>query len=91
MAAFPFLEEKRSDGSKIRTFSEDADSEDLVWHRDAEDRSVRVIASEGWYFQLDDRLPQELKAGDVLFVPKETWHRVIRRSSGRLIVEIVEQ
>lgn len=88
MRSFPFIEEEFLDGSRVRTFSSDVDVEELVWHRDDEDRSVRVIESKGWWFQRDGELPVELKAGDVLRIPRHEWHRVIRRSRSPLVVEI---
>jgi len=38
---------------------------------------------------MDNNLPQHLKAGDVLYIPKETYHRVIA-GNGQLVVEIEE-
>jgi quercetin dioxygenase-like cupin family protein len=89
MERFPFDEASLSGGQRVRTFSGDVDVEELVWHRDAEDRSARVIVSEGWYIQFDGELPKEMKPGDVFFIPKETWHRVIRKGDSLLAVEIV--
>lgn len=85
--SFPFEEEVRG-RVKTRTFAADVDVEELVWHRDAEDRTVTVIEGESWWFQMDERLPIQMRPGDVYFIPKETWHRVIRRGSHRLVVEI---
>jgi quercetin dioxygenase-like cupin family protein len=85
---FPFVEEIL-EGKRIRTFSADVDDEELVWHRDNEDRIVRVLSSEGWFLQMDEKLPVELKQGDVHTIPKNSWHRVIRKRNCRdLVVEI---
>jgi len=84
---FPFSEERHGD-VRVRTFSGEVDPEELAWHRDAEDRFVRVVEASQWYFQSDDALPKEMRPGDVYFIPKETWHRVIRRGNERLVVEI---
>jgi len=86
---FPFIEKRLEDGSRIRTFSDDVGAEELVWHRDAEDRSIRVLQSSDWYFQVDDQLPVKMKNDDVFFIPKKTWHRVIRKGDSPLVVEIV--
>jgi quercetin dioxygenase-like cupin family protein len=84
---FPF--EERYDGStRVRTFSSETDVEELVWHRDEEDRVVRVVESDGWYFQRDGELPQPMKTGDVIHVARNEWHRVIMRKSTKLVVEI---
>jgi len=34
--------ERRKDNLIVRTFSQDIDEEELVWHRDREDRQVTV-------------------------------------------------
>ena len=73
----------------VRTFSKDVESEELVWHRDKNDRVVEVIQSNGWKFQMDNELPKTLKSGDVVEIPKETFHRVIK-GEGNLIIKIKE-
>jgi len=73
----------------VRTFSEDVESEELVWHRDRKDRVVEVVQSNGWKFQMDNELPKTLKSGDVVEIPKETFHRVIK-GEGNLIIKIKE-
>jgi mannose-6-phosphate isomerase-like protein (cupin superfamily) len=86
---FPFTE-KIIDGTMIRHFSSNVDEEELVWHRDREDRAVTVLSGEGWYFQMDGELPVEMKPGDVINIPRESWHRVIRRrQAGPLTVRVV--
>lgn len=84
---FPFSEFSEGD-SRIRTFSGDIDPDELVWHRDAEDRKIVVLKSEGWWLQMDDRLPVPLLEGEIHFIPEGEWHRVIKRGSGRLVVRI---
>lgn len=73
----------------VRTFSEDVESEELVWHRDKNDRVVEVIQSNGWKFQMDNELPKTLESGNVVEIPKETFHRVIK-GEGNLIIKINE-
>ena len=73
----------------VRTFSEDVKSEELVWHRDKNDRVVEVIQSNGWKFQMDNELPKTLESGNVVEIPKETFHRVIK-GEGNLIIKINE-
>jgi hypothetical protein len=60
----------------VRTFSQDVDEDELVWHRDRRDRQVTVIGDTDWKFQFDDEVPQLLK--DVIFIPKNTYHRLIK-------------
>lgn len=87
VAVFPFTE-VRQENTAIRRFSADTDAEELVWHRDHENREVTVVQSKGWYLQLDDELPVAMHPGDVFQIPQETWHRVIRRGNEDLIVKI---
>lgn len=86
---YPFSETTTSSGDRIRTFSSSTNDEELVWHRDAEDRHVTVLKSGGWFLQMDDEIPQELKSGATYFIPKYMWHRVLRKKSAQeLVVEI---
>jgi len=71
----------------VRTFSQDIDEEELVWHRDREDREVTVLEETDWQFQFDNEIPQVLK--DVIFIPKNTYHRLIK-GTGELNVHIIE-
>ena len=73
----------------IRTFSFDLNEEELVWHRDHNDRNVKVLTGEGWKVQMDNQLPKEIKRGDTFFIPKETYHRVIKGTTD-LVVKITE-
>ena len=71
----------------VRTFSQDIDEEELVWHRDREDRQVTVLEETDWQFQFDNELPQVLK--NTIFIPKNTYHRLIK-GTGELNVHIIE-
>jgi len=70
-----------------RKFTQDIDEEELVWHRDRNDREVQVVGQTDWMFQLEDEIPQVLK--DVIFIPKDTYHRLIK-GTGELNVHIIE-
>lgn len=63
---------------KLRVFSEEVNSDELVWHRDKEDRLIEVVSGEEWMFQFDNELPFEMKPGMVFDIPKETYHRIIK-------------
>ena len=78
--------ETKEDGYIIRKFSQDTPSFHFVWHRDKEDRIVQAIHDTDWLFQLDNQVPQRLSK-DKLFIPKETYHRIIKRT-GDLVVKI---
>ena len=71
----------------VRTFKKDVQDDELVWHRDKEDREVRVVKGNGWRFQREDCLPILLREGDVIQIKKEEWHRIIKGNTD-LIVEI---
>jgi hypothetical protein len=78
--------EKKEDGYIIREFSNDTPSFELVWHRDKEDRIVQAAHDTDWQFQLDNEVPQRLSKNK-LFIPKETYHRLIK-GTGDLVVKI---
>ena len=83
---FPFNEELINN-KLIRTFAPDVAGEELVWHRDLEDRKIIVIKSGGWGYQLDNQLPLPLEEGQELFIPKMLWHRVIK-GNNKLVVQV---
>ena len=82
----PYIE-RRKDNLIVRTFSQDIDEEELVWHRDREDREVTILEETDWQFQFDNELPQVLK--NTIFIPKNTYHRLIK-GTGELNVHITE-
>ena len=84
----PF-KQKKMRGLLIREFSENIKSVDLVWHRDHSDREVKVRAGKGWRLQLENKLPISLKAGKTYFIPKNTYHRILKGERS-LVVEIRE-
>jgi quercetin dioxygenase-like cupin family protein len=77
------------DNTKIRKFSLDIDLNELMWHRDEKDRYVTILEGKDWEFQLDNELPLELKKGDCIFIPKQTYHRIIKGTTD-LIIQIQE-
>ena len=82
--SLPF-KEKLENGYYIRTFSNETDSGELVWHRDKEDRIVESIGDTNWMIQLDNEIPKPLT--ERTFIPKEVYHRVIK-GDGDLKVRI---
>lgn len=73
----------------FRAIPEDCDDSELIWHLDSRDRIITVESGENWAFQLDDMLPIYIKVGYSYFIPKETYHRVIK-GSGDLRIKIKE-
>ena len=61
------------DNNNVRTFSEEVDELDLIWHRDREDRIVEIVGKTDWKIQLENQLPTsinesiELLSTDLLF------------------------
>ena len=78
------------DGKKhIRTFDNNVDSDELVWHRDKKNRTVRVIRCKDWKIQFDNELPNIMDEGDIIKIKKEVYHR-LHRGKGKLVLEIKE-
>ena len=83
-----YTEEKNLNIIK-RTFSENVDTSELVWHRDKKDRVVIVLSESDWMIQFDNELPKKLSLNEEIFISKNTFHRVIKGSND-LVVEIIE-
>jgi quercetin dioxygenase-like cupin family protein len=84
----PYTEESFKN-TIIREFDLDINPLELVWHRDKRDRRVEILEGENWEFQMDNELPQVLKKGDVLEIPKEAYHRV-KKGNTKLVIKIIE-
>jgi len=74
----PYIDQFEEDGSRIRTFSSDIDSDELIWHRDKKDREITILSGVGWKLQMEDKLPKELEIGKLYNIPKEEYHRIIK-------------
>ena len=65
----------------LRTFSADnVSDEDLIWHRDKNERLIYVIhVDAGWSFQRDNQLPQEMVSNKtVIRIKAGEYHRIIK-------------
>lgn len=85
-----YTQEKLSQNKFKRIFSVDVDSNELQWHRDANNRLVEVIQGGDWKFQIEDELPMTLTDNMTLYISKEVYHRVIKGSDD-LIILITEE
>jgi len=85
--SFPFEQVNLSENVVKRTFAASVDSSELIWHLDREDRLVTVLEGSRWLLQLDNELPKMLEEGKSYFIPKMTYHRIIKGTGG-LILEI---
>jgi hypothetical protein len=62
----------------VRHFDNNLSNDELIWHRDKENREITVLEGKNWSFQYDNSLPFELKVGDTIRVPAEIYHRLIK-------------
>jgi hypothetical protein len=74
----PYVDKKLNNREILRTFGKNVLSEELVWHRDRNNRIVEVLEGEGWEIQLEDRLPELLEKGREYVIPAYTFHRIKR-------------
>lgn len=86
----PYKEEKISEYNTIRKFSSNTDDLEFKWHRDGEDRLIKIIKSNGWYFQFDNDVPFEMIDDHIFSIKKGQWHRIIK-GKGELIIDIVKK
>lgn len=86
----PYSQKNLNNGVFLRTFSKDVLSEELIWHRDKNDRIVEVLNGENWEIQFENQLPQSLRSGREYVIPAYTYHR-IKRGTTDLTVRILER
>ena len=85
--SLPFQENKISDNTFIRIFSQNTDSGEFMWHRDREDRIIESIETTDWKIQLDNELPKNLE-GEI-FIPMGVYHRLIK-GTNELKIKLVK-
>ena len=89
---FPFKEEILESNKEYilvkRIFEKDLDSNELIWHRDREDRDIVLKEGVGWYIQYDNSLPKLMEKEIKHYIPKKTWHRIINKNCTRLIINV---
>lgn len=84
----PYNNLETTDEYIIREFTDDIPQMELVWHRDRENRTVKVLESaQGWKFQFEDELPFEIEPNMSISITKGEWHRVIK-GTGTLKIQI---
>lgn len=75
--------------TKYRSFKDTIDSDELLWHQDERDRTIRIFSGKDWKLQFDDQLPFVLEEGKEYQIPNHIYHRVIK-GNGDLIIRIKE-
>ena len=85
----PYVKTKTS-SHILREFDGDVDEQELVWHRDRNDREVTVIEGTGWKLQMDNELPKELMVGKLYNIKAMEYHRLIK-GNGTLKLKIWEK
>ena len=73
-----------------RRFEGTVEESDLVWHRDANDRQIKVVEGRGWQLQFDNELPEELVEGKSYFIKAQEYHRLVK-GQGKLTLEVIEE
>lgn len=89
MVVKPYDDSDKEGDTFTRVFESTVEDRELVWHRDHNDRFVKVLSGIGWELQIDNQLPEELLPHHVYYIPKEKYHRLIK-GSGNLVIEIKE-
>lgn len=70
----------------IREFNNSVESDELIWHRDHEDRIIEPIEISDWLFQFENNLPIQIKSK--IYIPKNTYHRIIKVGDDNLKLKI---
>ena len=79
----------KDDDKFVRTFDENVEMDDLIWHRDKKDRVITVLDGNGWQLQMENELPFSLNVNENYYIQREVYHRVIR-GEGQLKLSIKE-
>jgi len=86
----PYIDKYTDRSTRIRTFNHLLESDELVWHRDLKDRTVKVIEGNDWYFQMDNEIPKLMEKGVEMFIPRMEYHRIYKTGDSDLVLEIKE-
>ena len=84
----PYIDLEKTDRYIVREFSQNIDPIELMWHRDDEDRVIKILeCGKGWKFQYEDDLPINLEPQDTICILRHQWHRVWK-GEGKLKIKI---
>jgi hypothetical protein len=73
----------------VRTFEENVETDDLIWHRDKKNRVITVLEGNNWQLQMENELPFTLMVNKSYYIQREVYHRIIR-GEGQLKLSIKE-
>lgn len=94
MVIKPYTDLDLTNNTFERTITKDVDENSLVWHMDEFDRWVEVggekLEKNFWQLQFENDLPINLIYGQKYFIPKKTFHRVLK-GDGDLVMKIKEE
>lgn len=85
----PYNDNYINSNTRIREFSQNTDKEEFVWHMDKYDRKITIINGNNWKLQYDDEMPILLEINKTYYIPKNTYHRIIKGNDD-LIISIIE-
>ena len=85
----PYIEKVINESIRIRKFSTSTPEDQLVWHRDRQNRVVEVLGGKGWMLQRDNSIPVQINAGTIFEIHANEWHRIIK-GKGDFVVKITE-
>ena len=77
----PYIEKLINENIRLRKFSSNTPEDQLVWHRDRQDRVVEVLGGKGWMFQRDNSVPVQISEGTIIEIGANEWHRIIKGES----------
>ena len=78
------------DNKNIRTFSEEVNELDLIWHRDRNDRRIVVESGKGWKLQKDNQLPIVMEQNKEYNIKAMEYHRIIK-GRDNLVIRIFKE
>ena len=84
----PYIE-KIINNKKIRKFNKSLNENSLKWHKDDNNRRIKIISGKNWKIQFENNLPVELIEGKSYMINSKKWHRLIKGNSD-LIIQISE-
>lgn len=86
MVVKPYQDEWINHNKRIRSFNVTSIQEDFIWHQDRCDREITILNGDNWKLQYDNELPIILEINKTYYIPRNTYHRIIKGSNNLIIV-----